>query len=165
MRVLVASLVLSVASGRADAQSTILAPPTILHGNCLPLSQIGSGSSKSNLDEHSTRISCDTVVITPMMGDRVLIQFARAANKRGDVISFGGLFSEPDVVEVDHLYLNDGQKLETTSGLCRIFRGPVATYKSFVCGARIERGDMAIGTAVAFNVSNPIKRGTLKARH
>jgi hypothetical protein len=121
------------------------------------MSNLTSGSSQANLDEHPTPFACDFAVVTPMIGDRVLIQVGVKSDTRARTISFGGRFSDPRLVDVDRVYLNDGTTLETTKGLCRIFRGEVGQYKSFVCGARIERDDIAIATVVAFETTQAPK--------
>lgn len=134
------------------------AEPTILHGQCDPRSNFATGSAQANLDEHSTQFRCDTAVIMFPQPGRILINFTRKADQRGDLIGFAGDAIEGELVDVDHLYMNDGLTLNVTKGRCQWWLGSNGKIKYIVCGARVERGDLATAAVVKFNVTVPSRR-------
>lgn len=147
------AIVVAVVSAPAAAQ----AQPTVLKGQCRSQSQFGTGSADANLDEHSTPFRCDTAVITFPRSGRILLHFFLKADRRANMIGFAGDVIEDGDVEVDHLYLNDGRTLEVTKGYCQSWWNATGGIKSLVCGARLERGDLAVGAVVSFDASPPIR--------
>lgn len=127
------------------------ADTTILMGRCDPLSNFATGSAQSNLDEHSTRFRCDTAVIIFPQPGRILIQFTLKADLRGDIIGFAGEAIEGGLVDVDHLYMNDGRTLDVTKGRCQTWLRSNGSIKSLLCGARVERGDLATAAVIKFD--------------
>ena len=131
--------------------------PTILKGQCGPPSNFATGSVDANLDEHSTPFRCNSAVITFPKYKRVLINFVLEGSKRANMIGFAGEAIEGGEVNVDHLYMNDGRTLNVTKGHCQTLWKPNGSIKSLICGARLERGDIAVATVIVFETTPAVQ--------
>lgn len=128
--------------------------PNVLKGHCLPMSMMATGSSSADLDRHGTPFHCDTAIVTDLPNGRTLVQFARAGNDHAKIIGFGGVVSPVrPKMEVDHLYLDDGNTLQAGDGQCEFQISGRGAIRSITCGARLERGDIAVAAVVGFEAN------------
>lgn len=82
----------------------------------------------------------------------MLVQFVQKGNQKAELVGFSGILDSKTYLAVDHLYLHDGRKMEVTKGNCRFTYARRDRLASILCGARVERDDVAVASVIAFDL-------------
>lgn len=124
---------------------------TVLDGRCTPKSHVAERRIGTDLTKAQSRFFCDSVAIVPINGDprRVLLTFSEKRSHTRPQIGFAGYMPEPDMIQVQRVYLQSGVAIAADDGACKLFRKQ-GRIDSLVCGAKIDQGDRRTVPVVAF---------------
>lgn len=125
--------------------------PTVFDGRCTPKSHVAEGRIGADLTKAQSRFFCDSVAIVPINGDprHVLLTFSEKRSHTRPQIGFAGYMPEPDMIQVQRVYLQSGVATPVDDGACKFFRKQ-GRIDSLFCGAKIDQGDRRTVPIVAF---------------
>ena len=144
-------IALLLASMPAAAEAQGFRDLTVLDGRCTPKSHVAEGRIGTDLTKAQSRFFCDSVAIIPINGDprHVLLTFSEKRSHTRPQIGFSGYMPEPDMIQVQRVYLQSGVATLVDDGACKLFRKQ-GRIDSLVCGAKIDQGDRRTVPVVAF---------------
>ena len=127
-------------------------PPTVANGACTPDSYIGNDSAGSS---HGATYHCDSVMVALGVGalGRVMVAFADNRAASAKPLGFAGRSRAVGVVEVDRLYLPNGEVTPVTDGACRLFFTKRGRLSDADCGAEAIRDSGRIHAAAIFRAA------------
>lgn len=132
----------------ASAQGT--GGPEMMKGRCTPKSHVAEGRIGEDLTKRQSRFFCDTVMVVPNQSEgSILITFLEAGSPARPQIAFAGAMPEPQMVQVQRLYLEPGKPSAVTDGACKFFPKRGKTRDVF-CGAVIDQGDHRTVWSIVF---------------
>ena len=148
-RASVVGLLLATLPVAADAQG--FPELTVFDGRCTPKNHVAEGRIGTDLTKAQSRFFCDSVAIVPISGDprHVLLTFSEKRSHTRPQIGFAGYMPEPDMIQVQRVYLQSGVAIQADDGACKLFRKR-GRIDSLVCGAKIDQGDRRTVPVVAF---------------
>lgn len=114
------------------------APKKIVDGICEDGSHIAEGPIGADLSSRRTRFFCDTLVMWRIGDGKILMQFAEKGAVHGRILGFAGRMDSPAMMQVDHIYLEDGSPTVANDGVCKFFFEGTQKITSVMCAAKAD---------------------------